>query len=47
MRQRPTSVLLRFIATTLQVKNSLHYKPMNLANQRFRCVFICQMDVDA
>ena len=41
-----------FRSTTLHCnystsKNSLHYRPMNLANQRFRCVFICQMDDDA
>ncbi len=47
MRQRPTSVLLRFICYYSTSENRPHYKPMNLADQRFRCVFICQMDVDA
>ena len=41
-----------FRSTTLHCnystsKNSLHYRPMTFPDQRFRCVFICQMDVHA
>jgi hypothetical protein len=39
MRQRPTSVLLRFMSTTL-LKQKRHYKPNPAANQRFYLAFL-------